>query len=184
MSSSSPNWICSSKRQSGPFFRELLPPQRTGGAGARIQEPRTQEPRVQEPRISRSSRKQVVNGKARKRRCLRRFYCKNKFAKKCDSWILLHSNIRGYLSKAYSLETIVKNCDVVTINETLLKSNNTVEMPGFTCYSRNRQGSNGGGIATCVKSKDSPYTLKAFEGEDDDEILITRHGQFDIPINI
>ena len=59
-----------------------------------------------------------------------------------------------------------------------------LNMPGFTCFNRNRQGVNGGGIATCVKKKDSMHTLKVFEGEDNDEVIITRHGQFEIPINV
>ena len=57
-------------------------------------------------------------------------------------------------------------------------------MPGFTCYNRNIQGVNGGGIATCIKNKDVKDTLKVFEGKDDEEMIITRHGQFDIPINV
>ena len=43
---------------------------------------------------------------------------------------------------------------------------------------------NGGGIATCVQSKDAMHTLKVFEGEDDNEIMITRHSQFVVPINV
>ena len=99
-------------------------------------------------------------------------------------WVLLHSNIRGYDSKALSLHAIANNADVVTINETYLKNNRTLNMPGFTCFNRNRQGVNGGGIATCVKKKDSMHTLKVFEGKDDDEVVITRHGQFEKPINV
>ena len=57
-------------------------------------------------------------------------------------------------------------------------------MPGFICYNRNRQGAMGGGIATCVKNKDKINTLKVFEGSNDDEILVTRHGQFDKAINV
>ena len=126
----------------------------------------------------------MVNGKARKRRSVRRFYLRNNISKKCDVWVLIHSNIRGYDSKALSLHAIADKADVVTINETSLKNNRILKMPGFTCYNRNRQGVNGGGIATCIKNKDAKDTLKVFEGKDDEEIVIPRHGQFDIPINV
>ena len=86
----------------------------------------------------------MVNRKSRKRRSLRRFYCRNDFSK-CDMWVLVQSNIRGYLSKALSLHAIANDADVVTINETHLKNNKTLNMPGFTCFNRNRQGVNGGG---------------------------------------
>ena len=65
-----------------------------------------------------------------------------------------------------------------------MKSNKKSKIPGYLCFNRNRQCVNGGGIATCVKSKEALNTLKAFEGTDDNEILITRHSQFKIPINV
>ena len=114
---------------------------------------------------------------------MRRFYCRNNVSK-CDMWVIIHSNIRGYDLKAYSLHAIANNADVVTINETFLKNNRMLNMPGFTCFNRNRQGINGGDIAICVKRKDSIHTLKVFEGKNDDEVIITRHGQFEIPINV
>ena len=103
---------------------------------------------------------------------------------KCDTWSIIHTNIRGYVSKALSLQTISSKDDVVTINETLLKNAKKLTLPGFTCFNLNRQGCNGGGIATCVKDKDSINTLKVFEGANDNEVLITRHGQFETAINV
>ena len=105
---------------------------------------------------------------------------------KCDSWKILHTNIRGFVSKEFSLHTILQKIqpNIVTINETLLKSNKKLNIPGYSCFNRNRQCINGGGIATCVKSNEALHTLKAFEGTHDNEILITRHSQFNTPINV
>ena len=103
---------------------------------------------------------------------------------KCDNWCILQTNIRGYSLKAYSLQSVVNNVDVVTINETHLKNERKLELPGFTCYNMNRKGVNGGGIATCMKDKDAMNTLKVFERLNDDEVLITRHGQFETAVNV
>ena len=56
------------------------------------------------------------------------------------------------------MHAIADQGDVVTINETLLKNNRILKIPGFTCFNKNRQGTNGGGIATCVKKKDTLNT--------------------------
>ena len=120
----------------------------------------------------------------RRRRRLRQ-KCRRSFDF-CDKWTILHTNIRGYDSKAVSLHAILNQVkpSVVTINETYLKNNRKLTIPGFTTYNRNRQCVNGGGIATCVQSKDAMHTLKVFEGEKDNEMLITRHSQFVCPINV
>ena len=96
----------------------------------------------------------------------------------------MHTNIRGYDSKVLSLQAVADRADIITVNETLLKNNRAMKLPGFTCYNRNRQNMNGGGIATCIKSKDAIHSLKVFEGLNDEEILITRHGQFLTAINV
>ena len=41
-----------------------------------------------------------------------------------------------------------------------------------------------GGIATSIRKDESEFCLKVEEGEDNDEFMITRHGQFTKPINI
>ena len=105
----------------------------------------------------------------------------------CDEkWSILHTNIRGYDSKAFSFHTIIdaKKPSVITVNETYFKNNRKMKLQGYSCFNRNRQCVNGGGIATCVESKDAMHTLKVFEGEDNDEIMITRHSQFVVPINV
>ena len=84
------------------------------------------------------------------------------------------------------MQTIVNQItpSLLTINETMLKNNRKLKIPGYSCYNRNCQGVNGCGIATCVEGKDAMHTLKVFEGENEDEVLITRHSQFSVPINI
>ena len=41
-----------------------------------------------------------------------------------------------------------------------------------------------GGVATCIDNSEAPSCLKVTEGSDDDKFVITRHGQFQTPINI
>ena len=96
----------------------------------------------------------------------------------------MHTNIRGYDSKVLSLQTMVDRADIVTINETFLKNYRKLKLPGFTCFNMNRKNVHGGGIATCVRNKDAIHTLKVIEGLDDDEFLVTRHGQFATAINV
>ena len=43
---------------------------------------------------------------------------------------------------------------------------------------------NMGGIATGIRNDENQFCLKVEEGEENDEYLITRHGQFLKPINI
>ena len=60
----------------------------------------------------------------------------------------MHSNIRGYDSKVSSLNNILGRIkpSVLTINETLLKNQRKVSLPGFLCFSLNRDCMDGGGI--------------------------------------
>ena len=74
--------------------------------------------------------------------------------------------------------------NVVTLNETNLKGNRKLKIDGFTSYTRNRQKAHMGGIATSIDNKDAPNCLKVNEGSGDDEFIITRHSQFQVPINI
>ena len=99
---------------------------------------------------------------------------------------ILHTNIRGYNSKRISLETIVKtnDIDIVTINETHLKGKKKAEIPGFESFSRNRTHASYGGIATCVKNTHAKDTLLMYKGSEDNEIVITRHNQFKVAINV
>ena len=51
-------------------------------------------------------------------------------------------------------------------------------IPRFKSSCKNRQNSDGGGIATFVKDIHIKDTLRTFEGNDENEIIITRHSQF------
>ena len=73
---------------------------------------------------------------------------------------------------------------MITINETVLKNNNKMKIDGFNTYSRNRQNEHMGGVATAIKSNEAHNTVKVSEGVDKDEYIVTRHGQFQVPINI
>ena len=138
----------------------------------------------EQPSSSTTLQKTLKNSKAKKRRCLRNLSKNEKENPGCLN--ILHSNIQGYPSKALSLEAIVnaKNVDIVTINETQAVGNKYVSMPGFKSFGRNRKSTIGGGIVTFVKNSLTNDTLKVFEGEQEDEIVITRHGQFSPAINV
>ena len=61
------------------------------------------------------------------------------------------TNIRGFNSKKLSLKHVVnEHVDVLLINETHSVKNQRVKFEGFKCFSRNREGNNWGGIASCV----------------------------------
>ena len=139
---------------------------------------------TEQPRHSSTVQKTLKNSKAKKRRYIRNL-SKNEI-KNPGRLNILHSNIQGYQSKALSLEAIVnaKNVDVVTINETQAIGNKCVSLPGFKPFGRNRKCAGGGGIVTFVKNSVTADTLKVFEGDGDDEIVITRHGQFEPAINV
>ena len=98
----------------------------------------------------------------------------------------MHSNIRGIDSKMESLGTILNiiQPDVLTINETLFVKNRKLTLQGYSYFTSNRTCVSGGGIASCVKANDMVNTLKVGEGENDHEMLVTRHSQFVRAINV
>ena len=113
-------------------------------------------------------------------------YCK-KFNKSDKSWSILHTNIRGFTSKKRSLKNIlnVLKPNVVTINEVALRKDKKVSLAGYNSYTRNRKtNENMGGVATAVVDAEKAFTLKMLEGENKDEFIVTRHGQFQRAINI
>ena len=59
-----------------------------------------------------------------------------------------------------------------------------IKIDGFNTYCRNRKNEHMGGIATAIKNQEAHNTLKVSEGSDKDEYIVTRHGQFEVPINI
>ena len=71
----------------------------------------------------------------------------------------------------------------MTTNETHLLKNDELKIEGYKSYSRNRQNAAKGGIATSIKTKHADYAFKISEGKDV-EYIVTRHGQFQPPINV
>ena len=126
----------------------------------------------------------MVNAKSHRRRWLRKHGSENKVI--CKSLKILQTNIRGFHSKKLSLEAIVesKNADIVIINETHLKGSKKTSLPGFTTFCKNRDSVDGGGVATCVRNTLMKDTLKICDSNEYDEIIITRHSQFQTAINI
>ena len=98
----------------------------------------------------------------------------------------MHSNCRGFPSKAKSIESIVSNMKVqeLTLNEINLRKNRKLIVRGFKSFNRNREEGHMGGVATCVAEVDSDQVLKVTEGKEGNEFIITRHNQFVKPINV
>ena len=99
---------------------------------------------------------------------------------------VLHNNCRGALSKLNSIETISKSLkvQVITLNEINLQKNRKLKINGFKTFSRNRKEGRMGGVATLVLENEEDETMKVTEGKETNEYVITRHGQFQRPINI
>ena len=73
----------------------------------------------------------------------------------------------------------------MTINEVGLRKDKRVSLQGYNCYTRNRKTNEKmGGVATAVIDDEKTTTLKMIEGENKDEFIVTRHGQFQRAINI
>ena len=99
---------------------------------------------------------------------------------------ILLVNMRGYKSKKESLNRIVSKIKptVVAINETHLRGRMKVEMEEFVCWTRNREGQSGGGVATAVSKEYSDSTVGVGVGEGEEEFIITRLEAFTPPLTI
>ena len=95
-------------------------------------------------------------------------------------------NMRGFKSKQTSLTKMMKKVSpsMVLMNETLLVGRAKVSISPYTCWSRNRKETGGGGIATAVAPQFKDDTVGAGEGEGDDEYLITRIECFSPALNV
>ena len=102
----------------------------------------------------------MLNAKSHRRRWLRKNGTQSKA--NCKSFKIFQTNIRGFHSKKLSLEAIVesKKADILIINETHLKGNKKISLPGFTTFCKNRDFVDGGGVATCVRNTLMKDTLK------------------------
>ena len=103
-----------------------------------------------------------------------------------DEWSLYLTNIRNLDTKQSSLEAILANkvYSLVIVNETHFQSGRKVQLPGYITYTRNRSDKNAGGISTSVKDIDAPSSVRVEEGRDENEYIVTRHSQFEPPINV
>ena len=112
----------------------------------------------------------------------------SKYVNKSDkTWSIFHTNLRGFSSKKISVKNIISKIkpNVITMNEVGLRKNKKVSLAGYTCYTRNRQNNESmGGVATAVIDEENSSTIKTLEGNDKDEFIVTRHSQFQRPINI
>ena len=105
-----------------------------------------------------------------------------------DYWKIYQLNFRGYNSKKYSFESILKGFDkmpdVLVISESHLQSSRNLKVPNYSSYTRNRKGKKHGGIATSVLNSEVNQCLKVSEGANDNEYIVTRHSQFLTPLNV
>ena len=103
------------------------------------------------------------------------------------TWSILHTNIRGFSSKKISMKNIIQTVqpNVITMNEVGYRQNKKLLIPGYECYTRNRKNNEYmGGVATAIVNDEKSTTLKILEGDNKDEFIVSRHGQFVRPINI
>ena len=63
--------------------------------------------------------------------------------------------------------------DIVTLNETGLRSRNKASIPGYITFTRNRKVKAMGGISTSVRDNLKHNAMNIKEGIDDDEYMIT-----------
>ena len=72
-------------------------------------------------------------------------------------------NMRGFKSKETSLKKMIKKVkpSAVVMNETLLSGRAKVSVSPYTCWTRNRKETGGGGIATAVAPHLKDFTIGA-----------------------
>ena len=93
----------------------------------------------------------------------------------------------GFNSKQKSLSAILIQLrpNLVTLNETCLKNRLKMSLSNYKSFNRNRcDGQSMGGISTSVLNEEKMYAIKATEGIDKDEYIITRHSHFYNPVNV
>ena len=96
-----------------------------------------------------------------------------------DKWCIYHTNIRNFETKRISLKAVLNSYQfsLVTMNETHLRGNKKVKLPGFVTYTRNWNDKASGGISTSVSDKDAPNCVRVEEGMLDNEFIVTRHSE-------
>ena len=93
---------------------------------------------------------------------------------------VLLSNIRGMRSKEKSLQKILKRVrpSMLLLNETHLTGRMKPNLDRYLSWTKNREGRGGGGIVTAVRQEYGETTMGVGEGEEGDEVLVTRIGSF------
>ena len=88
---------------------------------------------------------------------------------------IIHSNTDGYKSKRESINEIAANekPDILTLNDTYLKGNLKVKVPGYFSYNKNRD-KHKGGVASVISNHLVHNTMKVAKGTDEDEYIIIR----------
>ena len=126
---------------------------------------------------------EVINKTSKKRKPDRRSKVNNK--NNSVELKIIHSNTDGYKSQKESINEIAANekPDIWTLNDTNLKGNLKVKVPGYFSYNINRD-KNKGGVATVIANHLVQNTMKVAEGTNEDEYIITRMDNTIPPINI
>ena len=109
------------------------------------------------------------------------------FSNTDNKWTLFFFNIRGFQSKQKSLNAILceLKANVVTLNETGLKSRQKLSISNYKSFNRNRSdGKLMGGVSTSIRNDEKQYVVKTAEGAEQDEFMITRHANFHTPVNV
>ena len=98
---------------------------------------------------------------------------------------IIHTNTDGYKSKKESINDIAnkEKPDIMTLNDTNLKGNLKVKVPGYFSFNKNREKYKGG-VATVIANHLKHNAIKIGEGKDEDEYIITRFDHTIPAINI
>ena len=133
-----------------------------------------------------NSQKNSKKNNTQKKEKLISYRGKGRKNRRINEFKIVLVNMRGFKSKEASLLKMIKKVkpSTVVMNKTLLSGRAKVSVSPYTCWSRNRKETGGGGIATAVSPQYKDFTIGAGEGEGDDEYLITRIECFSPALNI
>ena len=77
------------------------------------------------------------------------------------------------------------NANCITLNETCLRKRQKMQISNYKSFTRNRcDGQIMGGISTSVCDMEKDYVVQTKIGEEKDEFLVTRHSNFQKPVNV
>ena len=152
------------------------------------------------PEEAREGRRRRSRKKKKKRRNRRRRKRKKEQSDTEDISIVL-TNCKGYTSKEESRKKDImegKAPEVILLNETLLTGARKIKADNYLAFCRNRdrkerkkgdkvgsgEGAGAGGVATLIAKHLQSNTVKAGEGREGDEYLITRLNHVKPALNI